>query len=265
MIPISGQNVVNTVAPSNTETATAEAPAPADMPVVYNANTNTSPVDQVIVVDGDVNILYGENTDTEDTSEIINIEPMFKSDEPVEDSEAPAEESEAPAEEHEAPVEESEAPVEESEAPAEEPEAPAEESEAPAEEPEAPAEESEAPAEEPEAPAEEFIHTDAIHADELLTDEEAEERIEYIDAPSARKNGKVAAINLDTLCDNFDDGETVTIENLKAKKLVPSNVERIKILARGVMTKRLDIIADKFSLQAVKMITLAGGRAEQQR
>jgi hypothetical protein len=29
------------------------------------------------------------------------------------------------------------------------------------------------------------------------------------------------------------------------------------------MTKRLVIIADKFSLQAVKMITLAGGVAEQ--
>ncbi len=38
---------------------------------------------------------------------------------------------------------------------------------------------------------------------------------------------------------------------------------RVKILARGVMTKRLTVIADKFSLQAVKMITLAGGHAEQ--
>ena len=35
------------------------------------------------------------------------------------------------------------------------------------------------------------------------------------------------------------------------------------VIARGVMTKRLVIIADKFSLQAVKMITLAGGVAEQ--
>ena len=98
-----------------------------------------------------------------------------------------------------------------------------------------------------------------------MTDEEAEEKIEYIDAPKTNNSGKMSAINLDTLCDKFEDGETITLESLKAKKLVPSNTERVKILARGIMTKKLDIIADKFSLQAVKMITLAGGRAEQQR
>ena len=40
---------------------------------------------------------------------------------------------------------------------------------------------------------------------------------------------------------------------------------RVKVLARGTMTKRLTIIANKFSLQAVKMIVLAGGHADKQR
>ena len=73
----------------------------------------------------------------------------------------------------------------------------------------------------------------------------------------------MAEINLDTICDNFEDDETVTLEALKAKRLIKSNCGRVKILARGIMTKKLVIIADKFSLQAVKMIILAGGHAEQ--
>ena len=109
-----------------------------------------------------------------------------------------------------------------------------------------------------------LVHTDAEHADELMTDEEAEEHIEVIEETADReRTGKVHAINLDTICEHFEDGETVTLEALKEKRLAPQNAGRVKILARGIMTKRLDIIADNFSLQAVKMITLAGGRAEQ--
>ena len=74
---------------------------------------------------------------------------------------------------------------------------------------------------------------------------------------------KSVQINLDTICDNYEDDETVDLESLKSKRLVNKNAGKLKVLARGVMTKRLVIIADKFSLQAVKMITLAGGHAEQ--
>ena len=122
------------------------------------------------------------------------------------------------------------------------------------------------PVEEPEEEPvyEEPVFTDAEHADELMTDEEAEEHIEIIEeAPDRERTGKMHAINLDTLCESYEDGEEVTLESLKEKKLAPKNAGRVKILARGTMTKKLDIIADNFSLQAVKMITLAGGRAEQ--
>jgi len=110
----------------------------------------------------------------------------------------------------------------------------------------------------------EVVHTDALHADELLTDEEAESAIEHIHNGSSKRTGKLAEINLDVICDNFEDGDVVDINALKAKHLVNRKAGRIKVLARGIMTKSLTVIASKFSLQAVKMITLAGGHADEE-
>ena len=114
-----------------------------------------------------------------------------------------------------------------------------------------------------ETPEVEEIHVDAIHADELLTDEEAAAKIEVIERTTIAKSSKMAEVNLDVICDNYEDGETVELAGLQAKRVVNKNAGRLKVLARGVMTKRLTVVADKFSLQAVKMITLAGGTAEQ--
>ena len=110
--------------------------------------------------------------------------------------------------------------------------------------------------------AQEFVHVDAEHADELLTDEEAEASIEHIHIANSKHVGKMDYINLDTICEFFEDGDVVDIDALKAKRLVSKNTGRIKVLARGVMTKQLTVIAHKFSIQAVKMITLAGGTPE---
>ena len=131
--------------------------------------------------------------------------------------------------------------------------------------PEVVPEAEEEPEEEPiPEPIPEPVFVDAEQADELMTDEEAEEHIEIIEEePGNERTGKMHAINLDTICDAFEDGDTVTLEALKEKKLVPQKMGRVKILARGRMTKKLDIVADSFSIQAVKMITLAGGRSEQ--
>ena len=110
------------------------------------------------------------------------------------------------------------------------------------------------------------VFTDAEKADELMTDEEAEDHIEIIEeAPGRERKGKFHAINLDTICDHFEDGEKVTLDDLKAKKLAPQSCGRLKVLARGTMNKKLTIEADSFSLQAVKMITLAGGHSEMYR
>ena len=198
---------------------------------------------------------------------------------PVEEvvEETPVEEvvEETPVEEvvEETPVEEvvEETPVEEvvEETPVEEvvEEAPVEEvvEEAPVEEvvEEAPVEEvvEETPVEEvaPEAPVEDHVFTDAQHADAMVNDYEAEHSIEVI---KKSRSGKMVEINIDDICANFEDGDVVTLEALKAKRLVNKAAGRIKVLAKGTMTKCLTIEADKFSLQAVKMITLAGGTAK---
>jgi ribosomal protein L18E/predicted transport protein len=107
------------------------------------------------------------------------------------------------------------------------------------------------------------VHADAEYADQLISDEEAEAQIEVVAATNnVKRTGKMGEINLDTICDNFDDGETVDVDALKAKRLVSPKIGRVKVLARGIMYKRLTVKASKFSIQAVKMITLAGGKAE---
>lgn len=112
----------------------------------------------------------------------------------------------------------------------------------------------------------EFLHVNAVEADAIISDEEAEAKIEIVERVAADESvadGKIFEINLDTICDNFEDGDVVNIHTLKEKDLIPDKAGRIKVLARGTMTKQLIIYADKFSLQAVKMITLAGGHADQ--
>ncbi len=112
----------------------------------------------------------------------------------------------------------------------------------------------------------EFLHVNAVEADAIISDEEAEAKIEIVERVESDESvadGKIVEINLDTICENFEDGEIVNIHTLKEKKLISEKAGRIKVLARGIMTKQLTIYADKFSLQAVKMITLAGGHADQ--
>ena len=111
---------------------------------------------------------------------------------------------------------------------------------------------------------EEIVNVNATEADTIISDTQATELIESVTrAPGFKpKSNKCYEINLDTICENYEDGDVVTIENLKAKHLITKKAERIKVLARGVMTKKLTIVADKFSIQAVKMIGLAGGMVQ---
>jgi hypothetical protein len=72
-----------------------------------------------------------------------------------------------------------------------------------------------------------------------------------------------AIINLSDLDANFNEGDTVTLEILKAKKLVSSKEKRLKILATGTLTKALTVEADYFSGSAKASIEAAGGTAVQ--
>lgn len=109
----------------------------------------------------------------------------------------------------------------------------------------------------------------ATKAEKTMEDAEAESLVETIaeaEPQTAKRDSynvgtAQAIINVDTLSKNYSAGETVTLDSLKAKKLLPKKVGYVKVLARGVIDKPLCVEADEFSLSAVKMILLTGGRA----
>lgn len=70
-----------------------------------------------------------------------------------------------------------------------------------------------------------------------------------------------AAINVDVL-NNFDDGTEITPELLKKTGLVKQQLDGIKILGNGELTKKLTVKANKFSKSAVEKIEAAGGKVE---
>ena len=92
----------------------------------------------------------------------------------------------------------------------------------------------------------------------MISDEVASEHIEI--ANNGRRHvGKKDIVNVDTLSDNFNDGDTVTLDVLKAKKLVPANSKQVKLLARGELDKKLHFELQDYSIEAVKMVIATGG------
>jgi large subunit ribosomal protein L15 len=69
-------------------------------------------------------------------------------------------------------------------------------------------------------------------------------------------------VNLDQLEKLFEKGATVTIESLRVAGIVSSRTAKVKVLARGEMTKALTVQAHKFSGKAAEKIAAAGGKAE---
>ena len=98
-------------------------------------------------------------------------------------------------------------------------------------------------------------------ADELMSDEKAEASLEE-DTVHHSRDGKKDIVNIDTLSQNFDNGDEVTLDALIEKGLVPPKTGYVKVLARGVLDKKLIVDLDDYSLQAVKMIVLMGGHAK---
>ncbi len=90
----------------------------------------------------------------------------------------------------------------------------------------------------------------------LVVEEKPEESVVFVGAV-----GKKYAINIDTLSQNFNNGDLVDINVLKKRKLVPQSANAIKILARGMLDKKLTVRANDFSTDAIKMILLVGGKA----
>lgn len=70
-----------------------------------------------------------------------------------------------------------------------------------------------------------------------------------------------AVINLSDL-ERFEDGATVTPEILKEMGLVKNQLDGIKVLGNGTLTKKLNVKAHKFSSVAKEQIEKLGGKAE---
>lgn len=99
-------------------------------------------------------------------------------------------------------------------------------------------------------------HIDAEEADELITDDVA---LAIAHKEKGAHRGRKHFINLGVIDRHFSDGDVVTLEAIKAKGLIEKNVQRLKILADGTLTKALTVKAESYSIQAIKMIELTGG------
>ena len=71
-----------------------------------------------------------------------------------------------------------------------------------------------------------------------------------------------AIINLETLDKLFNDGDAVSMETLLEKGVIRKELNGLKVLGRGEITKKLTVKATIFSASAKEKIEAAGGKAE---
>ncbi|ADK80108.1 50S ribosomal protein L15 [Sediminispirochaeta smaragdinae] len=67
-------------------------------------------------------------------------------------------------------------------------------------------------------------------------------------------------INICDFVGRFDDGDTVTLESLKEKKVLKQGVTKVKVLGNGEIDKKLMIQVDMVSAGAKAKIEKAGGK-----
>ncbi len=70
-------------------------------------------------------------------------------------------------------------------------------------------------------------------------------------------------VNVFTLENQFNTGDTVNAETLLAKGLIKSASALLKVLGEGSLTKKLTVVAHKFSKSATQKINQAGGKIEE--
>lgn len=71
-----------------------------------------------------------------------------------------------------------------------------------------------------------------------------------------------AIINLETLDKLFNDGDAVSMETLLEMGVIRKELNGLKVLGRGEITKKLTVKAAIFSASAKEKIEAAGGKAE---
>ena len=107
-----------------------------------------------------------------------------------------------------------------------------------------------------------YKEVQAAVADSLMTDEHAEKlkvEEEVFVLSDKRRRG---IVNIDTLSDNFNAGDEITLDKMKQQiRGFDKKMTYVKVLARGTLNKPLTVHADDFSIGAVKMLLLTGGKA----
>ena len=144
---------------------------------------------------------------------------------------------------------------------------------APAEVPAAePAPEKPAAAEDGQLPAEEEKKPSAEGGEQDAAEERQAEEVQVRAVPQApakpapvsrapqQPGGKKGIVNIDSLSRAFAPGDVVTVAAMQQRKLLKPGVGIVKVLARGALDKPLIVEAHDFSLDAVKMILLTGGK-----
>ena len=71
-----------------------------------------------------------------------------------------------------------------------------------------------------------------------------------------------AIVNVGTLNARYEDGATVTLEDLLAKGIIKKSLDGLKGLGNGELTKKLTVEAKVFSAAAKEAIEAAGGKTE---
>ncbi len=79
---------------------------------------------------------------------------------------------------------------------------------------------------------------------------------------NTRFQTKYAIINLSDIDKNFKDGDVITPEVLKERKIIKKQLNGVKVLANGELTKKVTVKAQRFSSIAVSKIEAAGGKTE---
>ena len=100
-------------------------------------------------------------------------------------------------------------------------------------------------------------HVNAEEADDLVPDEVAMENANY---EKGAGHGQQNIINIGVLDRHFEANDVVTLQVLKERGLISKKTGRMKILADGILNKPLTIKAESYSIQAIKMIELMGGK-----
>jgi ribosomal protein L18E len=102
---------------------------------------------------------------------------------------------------------------------------------------------------------------DEAHANGLITDNLAKTLLSKSGEVVKTSGSRRAIVNIEAISKGFSEGETVDINSMKQKEIISKDAVYVKVLGGGVIDKALTVKANAFSLSAVKMIALTGGKA----